>query len=74
MTILRYVPRDLPRPFTVRDLENHFNQHIEPRYGVNASRLAQTTLHHWIRNGTVKTSRQRCPIFNIPQYVRSRQW
>lgn len=52
--ILPYVPRALPRAFTVRDLEHHITQSGGHGFGNNPSRIATQTLQHWIKTHAIK--------------------
>lgn len=71
ITPLTYPPAGLPTPFSLRDLEQHLTQRIPIGFGTCASRLAETSLQHWIRRRIVRPSSRRCPGYGIPLYVRS---
>lgn len=54
MRCLSYVPRALPRAFTLRDLEQHITRIGHHGYASNPSRIADQTLQHWIKTRSIK--------------------
>lgn len=71
-SILPYVPRALPRAFTIRDIEHHITQHRAGGFGNNPSRMATNTLQHWIKRRLVRPAgRHQTGECGVPLYRRS---
>lgn len=69
---LPYVPRALPRAFTIRDIEHHLTCHGRYGPGNNASRVATNTLQHWIKHRLVRhAGRHKTGECGAPLYRRS---
>lgn len=70
--ILRRVPRELPRAFSLRDIEHHITITQAPSWGTNPSRTATYTLQHWLKNKLViSTGQASAGACGVPLYRRA---